>query len=135
MSPATVVPQALALLTQILRMLLGLIRYVKPVRFVQRSLLVRIYVDVTLNALLSRVGPAVTAHPFAFAQRTFEFAKASFLPLVWSEAFAFWSGLKKKQIINMIWKEHNVKTKEIGINKIVTLTALQGVVLNAGELI
>jgi len=52
-----------------------------------------IYVDVTLDALLPCVRPAVTTHPFAFTQRAFELAKASFLPLIWRETLAFWSGL------------------------------------------
>lgn len=75
-------------------MFLGLIRHVESVRFVQRSLLVRIHVDVTLNALLPSVRPTVATHPLALTQRTLEFSKTSFLPLVWSEALAFWSGLK-----------------------------------------
>jgi len=94
LSPATIVAKALAFLAEILRMFLGLIRHVESIRFVQRSLLVRIHVDVTLNALLPSVRPAVAAHPLALTQGTFEFSKTSFLPLVWSETLSFRSGLK-----------------------------------------
>ena len=83
-------------------MFLGLIRHVEPVWLVQRSLLVWIDVDVTLNALLASVRPAVSTHPFAFAQRAFEFSETPLLPLVWSEAFAFRSGLKLEQGRNNI---------------------------------
>lgn len=96
LSPTTVVPKPLAFLTQILWMLFSLIRYVEPIRFVQRSLLVWVHVDVALDTLLTCVGPAVTTHPLAFTQRTFEFSKASLLSLIWCKTFAFWSGLKKK---------------------------------------
>ena len=98
LSPATIVPKPLTFLTQILRMFLGLIRYVEPVRFVQRSLLVWIYIDVTLNTLLPSVRPAISTHPLAFAQRAFELSKTSFLPLIRSKAFAFRSGLKKNKL-------------------------------------
>ena len=78
-------------------MFLGLIGHVEPVGLVQRSLLVWIHVDVTFDALLPSVRPAVAAHPLALAQRAFEFSETSFLALIWSEALAFRSGLKLKQ--------------------------------------
>lgn len=102
LSPATIVAKALAFLTEILRMFLSLIRHVEPVRLVQRSLLVRVHVDVTLYALLPSVRPAISTHPLALAQWAFEFSKTSFLPLVWSETLAFRSGLKLKQGVNKI---------------------------------
>lgn len=93
LSTATIVTKALAFFTEILRMFLGLIGYVEAVGLVQRSLLMRIHVYVTLNALLPSICPAVAAHPLSLAQGAFEFSETSFLPLVWSEALAFWSGL------------------------------------------
>lgn len=75
-------------------MFLGLIGYVETVRLVQRSLLVRIHIYVALNTLLPSIRPAVTTHPLSLAQRTFEFSKTSFLPLVWSEALSLWSSLR-----------------------------------------
>lgn len=78
-------------------MFLGLIGHIESVRLVQRSLLVRIHVYVTFNALLPSISPAVTTHPLPLTQRTFEFSKTSFLPLIWGEALTFWSGLKSKK--------------------------------------
>ena len=42
----------------------------------------RVNVDKALNTLLAHVGPAVTAHPFTLAQRTFELSKTAFFALV-----------------------------------------------------
>ena len=92
--PATVITQSFALLTEVLGMFFRLIWYIKSVWLVQRSLFVWVHVDVTLNALLPCVGPAVSTHPFALAQWTFQFSKTPLIPLIWSQSLAFWSRLK-----------------------------------------
>ena len=66
----------------------------QSVWLVQRSLFVWVHVDVTLNALLPCVGPAVSTHPSALAQWTLKFSKTPLLPLIWSQSLAFWSRLK-----------------------------------------
>ena len=53
----------LALLTQVLGMLLTLVRYVKTVWFLERTLFVRVDVDVALDTLLVHVRPAIPTHP------------------------------------------------------------------------
>lgn len=91
--PATIIPKSLAFFTQMLWMFLCLIWDVKPVRFVQRSLLVWIDVDVTFYTHLSHVSPAVPAHPLSFACRAFVFTKTSFLALIGCQSLAFGSCL------------------------------------------
>ena len=50
--------------------------------------------DVTLDALLSHVGPAVAAHPLALALGALVLPKAPLLALVGRQALAFWTSLK-----------------------------------------
>lgn len=54
----------------------------------------RVNVDVALDALLSHVGPGVSAHPLPLTFRTFIFAEAPLLSLIWSQAFTFGSSLR-----------------------------------------
>ncbi len=99
-SPA-VISEYLALLTQRLRVLLGLVGYIQAVRFVKRSLLVRVDVDVALDAHLPHVGPTVATHPLAFARRTLVLSETSLFALVGSEAFAFRSCLQNSIFVRI----------------------------------
>lgn len=92
--PPAIVAKGLALLAEMLRMNLALIGHVQSVRLLQWPLLVRVDVYVTFNALLAHIGPAVARHPFALALGTLVLSEASFLPLIRSQAFAFWPGLR-----------------------------------------
>ncbi len=65
-------------------MLLGLVGYIQAVRFVKRSLLVGVDVDVALDAHLPHVGPTVATHPLALAGRTLVLSETPLLSLVGS---------------------------------------------------
>lgn len=91
---AAVVPQHLALLTQVLRVLLALVRHVQPVRLLQGPLLVWVNVDVALDALLPHVGPGVPAHPLPLALGAFVLSEAPLLALVRGQAFPLRPGLR-----------------------------------------
>lgn len=73
-------------------------------------LFVRVDVDVTLDALLSHVRPAVPTHPLALALGALVLTETSLLALVGCETFTFGSGLKYrgqtvlKCIANISWK-------------------------------
>ena len=95
--PAAVVAKSLALFAQMLRVFLRLIGNVESVGFVQRSLFVRVHVDVTLDAHLSHVSPTVPAHPLSFARRALVLAEATLLSLVRRKTFALWSCLWKQE--------------------------------------
>lgn len=75
-------------------MFLGLIRNIQAVGFVKRSLLVWVDIDEAFDTLLACVRPAVTTHPFAFAQGALELAKATFLALVRRQAFTLGTRLQ-----------------------------------------
>lgn len=91
---AAVVAQDLAFLTEMLRVLFALVRYVQSIRIVQRTLFMGVDVDVALDAVLSHVGPGVAAHPFPFTFGTFVLSKTALLPLVWSQASSFGTSLR-----------------------------------------
>ena len=78
-------------------MFFSLVRDVEAIGFVQRSLFVGIDVDVALHTHLSHVSPTVPAHPLSFARGTLVFTEATFLALIWREAFSFWSGLQTRK--------------------------------------
>lgn len=90
---AAVVAQHFALLTQMLRVFFTLIRNIQAIRLFQGSLLVRIDINVALDTFLSHVGPGISAHPFSLTFWTFVFTKTAFFPLVWCQAFSFWTCL------------------------------------------
>ena len=52
-------------------------------------LLVRVHVDVALDALLPHVGPGVPTHPFSLALGTLVLAEAALFALVWGQTLAF----------------------------------------------
>lgn len=56
----------------------------------------RVNVDVTLDALLSHVGPRVAAHPLPLTFGAFVFAEAPLLSLIRGQAFPFGPSLDKK---------------------------------------
>lgn len=91
--PAAIVAQHLALLAQVLRMFLALIRHVQPIRFLQGSLLVGVNINVALDALLPHVGPGVATHPFPLTLGALVFTEASLLPLIGGQPFSFGSSL------------------------------------------
>lgn len=86
---AAVVAQHLALLAQVLGVLLALVGHVQAIRLLQGPLLVRVHVDVALDALLPHVGPGVPAHPLSLALGTLVLAEAALLALVWGQTLAF----------------------------------------------
>lgn len=90
---AAVVAQHFAFLTQMLRVFFTLIRNIQAIRLFQGSLLVRIDVNVALDTFLSHVSPGISAHPFSLTFWTFVFTKTAFFPLVWCQAFSFWTCL------------------------------------------
>lgn len=96
----TVVAEDLALFTEVLWVLLALVRHIQAIRLLQGSLLVRVYVDVALNALLPHVGPGVPTHPFSLAFRTLVLAKAALLALVWRQTLTF--GACLRAILNVV---------------------------------
>lgn len=53
-----------------------------------------INIDMAFDAFLSHVGPGVSTHPLPLAFRAFVFTKAPLLSLIWSQSFAFGSGLR-----------------------------------------
>lgn len=77
----TKVTEALAFFTQVLRVLLRAIPLVQPIRFLQRTLRVRVHQNITILTLLTRVGPTVGAHPPAVTLRTSIFSKTTAIPL------------------------------------------------------
>lgn len=91
---SAIVAQRLTLLAEMLRVHLALVGHIQTIGFFQRPLLVRIHVDVTLDALLAHIGPAVARHPFALALGTLVFAKAPLLALVRRQALALRSCLR-----------------------------------------
>lgn len=93
LNPSAVVAEHFALFTQVLWVLLALVRYIQAVRFFQGSLFVRVNIDVALDTFLPHVGPGVAAHPFSLALGALVFAKAALLALIWCEALSFGSSL------------------------------------------
>lgn len=91
---AAVVAEDFAFFTQVLRMLFTLVRHIQPIRLLQRSLLVRVNVDVALDTFLSHVGPGVPAHPLPLAFWTFILSKTPLFSLVRGQALAFGSSLR-----------------------------------------
>lgn len=91
---AAVVAEDFAFFTQMLRMLLALVRNIQPIRFLQGSLLVRVNIDVALDTFLSHVGPGVPAHPLPLAFRAFIFTETPLLSLIRGQAFTFGSSLR-----------------------------------------
>lgn len=63
-------------------------------------LLVRVNVDVALDTFLSHVGPGVPAHPLPLAFWTFILSKTPLFSLIWGQALAFGSSLKRRKIIH-----------------------------------
>lgn len=94
MHAAAVVAQDFALLTQVLRVLLALVRDVQAIGLLQRTLFVRIHVDVALDTFLSHVGPGVSTHPLPFAFGAFVLSEASLFPLIGCQSFTFGTGLR-----------------------------------------
>lgn len=69
-------------------------------------------VDVALDALLARVGPAVAAHPLAFTNGALELAKAALFALIRRQPFTLGSRLeqtKTKTQVNKIKQKSNRK--------------------------
>lgn len=60
-------------------------------------LLVRVHVDVALDALLPHVGPGVPAHPLSLALGTLVLAEAALLALVWGQTLAFGACLEDRK--------------------------------------
>lgn len=58
-------------------------------KFFVAHLLVGVYVDVALYALLTHVRPAIAGHPLTFALRALVLAEAPLFALIRCEAFAF----------------------------------------------
>lgn len=96
----TVVAQDLALFTEVLRVFLALVRHVQAVRLLQGSLLVRVHIDVALDALLPHVCPGVPAHPFSLAFGALVLAKAALLALVWRQTLTF--GACLRAVLNVV---------------------------------
>lgn len=61
-------------------------------------LLVRVHVDVALDALLPHVGPGVPAHPFSLAFGALVLAKAALLALVWCQTLTFGACLERQEV-------------------------------------
>lgn len=95
---ATVVAQDLALFAEVLRVLLALVRHIQAVRLLQGSLLVRVHVDVALDALLPHVGPRVPTHPFSLAFGALVLAKAALLALVRRQTLTFGACLERQEV-------------------------------------
>lgn len=93
MHAAAVVAQDFTFLTQVLRVLLTLVRHVQAVRLLQRPLFVWIDVNVAFDTFLSHVGPGVATHPLPFTLGALVLSKASLLPLVGCQSFTLGSGL------------------------------------------
>lgn len=96
----TVVAQDLAFLAEVLWVLLALVRHVQAIGLLQGSLLVRVHIDVTLDALLPHVGPGVPAHPFSLAFGALVLAKAALLALVRCQTLTF--GACLRAILNVV---------------------------------
>lgn len=77
-----------------LRMNFTLVRNIKAIRLLQWALFVWVHIHMALDTFLSHVSPAVSWHPFSFTLRTFVLPKASFLALVWCQAFTFGTCLR-----------------------------------------
>lgn len=60
-------------------------------------LLMRVHVDVALDALLPHVGPGVPAHPFSLALGTLVLAEAALFALVWGQTLAFGACLEDRK--------------------------------------
>lgn len=60
-------------------------------------LLVRIHVDVALNALLTHVGPRVPAHPFSLALGTLVLAETALFALVRGQTLTFGACLEDRK--------------------------------------
>lgn len=60
-------------------------------------LLVRVHVDMALDALLPHVGPGVPAHPFSLALGTLVLSKAALLALVRCQALTFGACLEDRK--------------------------------------
>lgn len=61
------------------------------------DLFMRVDQYVALDAFLTHVSPAVSAHPLPLALGTFVFSETTFLALIWRQAFSFWTSLMWKQ--------------------------------------
>lgn len=59
-------------------------------------LFVRVDIDMTLDTLLSHVGPAIATHPFTLTLWAFILPKTPLLALVWSQTFPLWACLKQR---------------------------------------
>jgi len=95
---SAIIAQRLTLLAEMLGMFLAPVGHVQTIGFFQRSLLARIHVYVTLDALLAHIGPAVGRHPLALALGTLVLAEAPMLALVRRQALALRSRLQNKLI-------------------------------------
>lgn len=93
-SSPTVEPQALAFLTEMLRVDLTLVRNIQSIRHVKGSLFVGVDHNVTLNTGLRGVGPAVAAHPLPLTLWTLVLPKTSLLALVGCQPLPLGSGLR-----------------------------------------
>lgn len=62
-------------------------------------LFVRVHVDMTLDTLLSHIGPGVSTHPLPFAFGTFVLSKTSLLSLIRCQSFTFGPSLKQNSRI------------------------------------
>lgn len=82
---AAVVAQDFAFLTEVLGVLLALVRHIQAIRFLQGSLLVGVHIDMALDALLPHVGPGVAAHPLPLALGALVLSEAALLALVWGQ--------------------------------------------------
>lgn len=91
---AAVVTEHLAFLTQMLRVDFTLVRDIQTIWLFQWTLFVGVDHDVTLDAFLSHVGPAVAAHPLAFTLGALVLAKTTLLPLVRGQTFALRPSLR-----------------------------------------
>lgn len=54
----------------------------------------RVHVDMTLDTLLSHIGPGVSTHPLSFAFGTLVLSEASLLSLIRCQSFTFGPSLR-----------------------------------------
>lgn len=91
---AAVVAQDFTFFTQMLRVLLALVRHIQAIRLLQRALFMWVDVNMALDTLLSHIGPGVPTHPLPLTLRTLVLPETPLLSLIRRQSLAFGSGLR-----------------------------------------